>query len=441
MKKAKSYDKYLDEYSLTFSNLYYNYSSIQLSMLYYTVFEMLNEEGGYDYIRPLITEFNDALYLKDDERLKTVKVLRAKVMDIMNNITIYTDILSIYEYILNRVEYRFKDNNEVDIDYFLTRIEQFIFGAKEDAVITNDKIKSIISELPVRMTKQRFYDIISDSIMIYKDSDEAALKDFIYMIITSAGLNKDFKDVEIKGIEGIDEFIEALSSNDYKDVSKDQFNDLTVLLDEWSSKLGRIVGIYMVFAECINNYYVIAELEKYTSEQSASTKHALNMLFDIRDNFNEEPSEVLERCVEYLEVLEGRQEDLMERLMGYEGMLSDVSSKFESDERIKALNVSMKLVSTSIFINLEEDSVSPMVTKEFVDEEIAKTLKAFEDFFKEHSKIVNRAVMSKVFNVIPVFFNSVDEIKDYFKYSVEHCKDDSELAAALDIVDSIMDER
>jgi hypothetical protein len=292
------------------------------------------------------------------------------------------------------------------------------------------------------MTKQRFYDIISDSIGLYKESDEAAVKDFIYMIMTSAGLNKDFRDVNVEGLEGISEFIEALEQADYKDITEEKFDDLKVLLDEWSSKLGRIVGIYMVLQESINHLYVMALLEDHISdEKSPSAKHALNMLYDIRDHYGDEPTEVLDRCVEYLEVLEGRQEDLMERLMGYEGMLSDITEEFGEDERVKTLNTSMKLVSTSIFINLDEEIANVDATPEFIKDETAKVLKAFDEFFKDHTKIVNRAVMSKVVGVLPVFFNSHDEITDYFKYSLEHCNDDAELAAAIEIVDSIMEEQ
>ena len=37
--------------------------------------------------------------------------------------------------------------------------------------------------------------------------------------------------------------------------------------------------------------------------------------------------------------------------------------------------------------------------------------------------------MAKVLSMVPVFFNTRDEIKEYFLYALENCRDDSELTA------------
>ena len=438
LKKAKSYDKYLDDYVTNFANLYYNYAAIQSGMVYYTVFEMLNEEGGYEFARELVTRYNDALFLEGEEQIDALKKLRGDIIDIMDIVTMYADALTVHEHVLNRIEYKFKDYELPDVGFFESKINQFIFGAKEDAVITNDKIKSVVSELPLRMTKKRFYDILNDSIDIYKDSDKKALDDFIYMVTTSAAIDTDYK--ELEHIKGIKEFMEGLNSVDYTDIDEDKYNDINTLLIEWADKLSNTVGIFMILEECVNNTYVLAELKPYITDESASTKHALNMLYEIRDNFLEDASGVLERCTEYLEVLEGRQEDVMDRLMGYEGMLSDIFSEHGDNAGLKSLNLSMKLVSSSIFINLDEEDESVALDKEYLENKKAEVIKSFDDFFKAHSKIINRAVMSQVISNLPVFFNSPDEVSEYVKYSLTHCSDESELAASVDIIKSIMEE-
>ena len=438
LKKAKSYDKYINDYITNFSNLYYNYSAIQAGMVYYTVFEMLNEEGGYEFARPLVTAYNDALFLDGDEQIKALRKLRNDIIAIMDNVTMYADALTVHEHVLNRVEYRFKNYEVPDIDFFESKIEQFIFGAKEDAVITNDKIKSIVSELPLRMTKKRFYDILNDSVDIYKDSDQKALDDFLYMITTAAAIDTDYKEVE--HIKGIKDFMEGLDVVDYTGIDEDRFNDINTLLGEWADKLSNTVGIYMILEECVNNTYVLAELSPYITDKSASTKHALNMLYEIRDNFDEDAASVLEKCTEYLEVLEGRQEDVMDRLMGYEGLLNDIYSEHSDNEGLKALNLSMKLVSSSIFINIDEDDTSKALDREYIDSKKSEIIKKFDEYFKNHSKIVNRAVMSQVIANLPVFFNSPDEVREYINYSLTHCSDESELACSMDVIKSIMEE-
>ena len=78
----------------------------------------------------------------------------------------YTDAFELYEYILNRKEYGFEENvdeelekmfEEFDAEQFSAEVFNFIFADK-DKVAVNAKIQQIVGQLPLRMTKARFYD-------------------------------------------------------------------------------------------------------------------------------------------------------------------------------------------------------------------------------------------------------------------------------------------
>ena len=63
-----------------------------------------------------------------------------------------------------------------------------------------------------------------------------------------------------------------------------------------------------------------------------------------------------------------------------------------------------------------------------------------EKFFKEHGKLVNRAVMAHVLAALPVFFNNVQEIQNYVYSSVSGCSDISEKTACAEIFAAMMEE-
>ena len=77
------------------------------------------------------------------------------------------------------------------------------------------------------------------------------------------------------------------------------------------------------------------------------------------------------------------------------------------------------------------------------DEEFIETIKtevteALSDALKGKNKYVRRSMMAKVLATMPVFFDSQDEIKEYFVSALSGCGDNSELKACENIVNDIM---
>lgn len=436
MKKKKSYAPYLAEYTRNFAGMYYEYASIHLAYSYYTVFEILSEEPEQEWVKPIIEELNRALALNDEEAIAVISPLRDNIMKVMDNITLYTDLLGIYEHILNRVEYRFREVTVPDLQVTLTRIQQFIFADK-DAVVTNDKIKTIVSELPLRMTKQRFYDIITDSLAIYKDSDEAGISNFVYQIRTVAGLKDDLKPVE--GLADLSTLVAECRNADYTTMSKEEYDTLRERLEQCTETLTFMVNLYMQIQECINHFYTMQLCKPFVSQTGHAAETADTLTEQIRTHFCDDPQSVLDGCNSYLEELEGKQESVMERVMEYEALLHDVLAECPEDAAMQALATCEKLVSSSIFIDLQEETQSVPATPEFIQKTTSDLLEEFAAFFKNHSAILNRAVMSMVLGTVPVFFNSTQEITEYIEYSLEHCSNTAELCASIDIINMIME--
>ena len=435
MKKKKNLDSYLPEYCERFASLYYTYSAIQLAFSYYTLFEVLAEEKTL-WAEDVVSSLNACLILEGEDAIAKLRDLRFKVMQLMEDVTACTDTLGIYEHIFNRVEYRFREVTVPDLSVTATRIQQFIFADK-DTVTINEKIKAIIAELPLRMTKQRFFDILADSLSIYKDSDEAGVEGFLYQLRTTAGLREEFP--EIAGASGIKELIRDCRDTDYSAITQETYEQLTSRLNEISDQLLLIVNVYMQVQECINHYYTMQLCKPYITEHNHTDETAVAMMEQIRDHFEEESSVVLDGCDSYLSALEGKQEDIMERVMGFEALFPDVQASFAEDARVQALNICSLLVSSSIFVDIDRTEQSKPATPEMIAKATDTLIEEFAEFFKQHSKMVNKAVMSAILGTVPVFFNNSEEIVEYISYSLEHCNDEKELCASIDLINEYME--
>ena len=111
-----------------------------------------------------------------------------------------------------------------------------------------------------------------------------------------------------------------------------------------------------------------------------------------------------------------------------------------ADELFKRLDKISKLMSNSLFIELNEDKRVEEADDIYIRNKCDELIKAFGEFFENHSKEINRAVMGAVFSNMPVLFNSVQEIKDYIDHSLSKCGNESELMACGKIIDEMMSE-
>lgn len=456
MRKNKNKDDYLPEYIKRYSGLYMEYSAIQEAFAIYSIYETLLQDLPSDMdLRWIDGPFRELFSaLKDPDAPESTEGLlrlRDQFTEKMNTLTQYVDSFSIYEHILNRIEYRFKDVVLPDLDVAKDKMKKYIFSDK-DPVITNDKIKSIVSELPVRMTKQRFFDIVSDSMSIYKKSDEQSLVGFGYMLRSNATIGSEFAPVE--GLEGLAEFRQKCQETDYDLLDEKGYRALADEMKSYSEKIQFMVDLIMEMERCINHAYVQILLSPYCNLESQGLSDARELVKTLVSksehegntmSFSEfvvhtDEDRAFYGTSELLEKLEGKQEDVTERVMNFESVLGDLQDEYANHPGIPELVKCQKLVSSSLFMDLDEKpEESGDVSNEFLQKQTSELLEDFKTFFNENSPLVNRAVMSKILGTVPVFFNTAAEIEDYIDYAIHSCSDDAELMASLDIIDKIME--
>lgn len=443
-------------YGNIYINAAYEYSLIRLVLDYYTMKEVEDELGAGldDYLSGVLDEIHTILFealLSEDIRenhaeiISRVDALRDKLTKKMTLLTAYTDALQIYEYVLNRVEYGITGETiDVEESALAAKVFQYLFS-DNDKMVVNSKIQMVTGQLPIRMTKSRFFDYLTDTLNIYNGSDKSSLDDFVAMLKSTAllelpeGYGEEYKEIA--------QVIKVLEDTDYKALDLKQFKALMEQFSMTAAHLSGLVSNYLMVMEIINNLYAAMLAKPFENCREESVFTCISMLKGLHDAFVS-AGEIPELVDEGFMIIEGRQEELGEELMQYESILpevlgeqTDTVSWMMADLIFENLDKISKLLSSSLFIDLKSsENVSGVADSEYITSLRDELVGLLTAFFEKHPKEVNRAVMASLFSGMPVLFNSQQEIKDYIEYSLNHCNSSSELMACAKILEEMMAE-
>lgn len=454
LENHQNIEENLPKYAEYMSKHYYEHSLIQLAMNLYTFQERSQEYVSADpYVEKAlytIQKFTGMYVL--DKKYENRTADRREIHEIRNQITAkmriltsYTDALQIYEYILNRLEYSYEIVDEdVDTEAYAKQVFQYLFQ-DNDKMVVNSRIQMVVAQLPVRITKSRFYEILQESLKIYTGAECSSVDDFANTIRACSGLERP---------EGFDteypvlyETLKALEELDYMNLPKEDWQYYTDKLQEMAGYIENIVTDYLMLEDIVNEVYAVMTACIYVKDETQEMGYATKILECVLEAMaNETPiDEMAEDC---FFALEGTPETLSEKLMKGEGLLFDLWSQYQKEleaqnlmEEYADLNLVSKLLCNSVFIDLKPDELTPEIADSIYIEQVKKELvEEFARSFASQNKLINRARMAMVMGNVPVFFNSQQEISDYLNYALEHCNNNSELKAVIAILDEMMEE-
>ncbi len=470
--RNRDVEELLPEYIRQSMIVHRDYARLKLMIEYYVFYEIVQEginpyiDSAADIAQKLhqvidqVFSGTDRISEAEAGRLKGILAeLRGEVTDRMQVLTAYVDRFVIYEYILNRVQYRFADQEMMPSDADFTQdVVNFLFSTK-DTMTINQNIRLVLGQLPVRMTRKHYFDLIRDSISVYKGSDTSSLEEYIYMFRTSAMLyeTEDMEKFLTEFIPVLQEF-EAL---DYETLDAAAYAVYEEKLRVNSSKLNDISDLYMLIQRLINALYSVVAAEPYCtgdgSNMAADTViQGINDLFLHRDsgvwsNMGEDRPETDEEKLyslgRYFTQIEGQQEQAYESITMADAILQETMEV--QKEKIDALGIAvqfgvlkqlMKLCSGSDFVALEEEAQEDKVTEQQAEEAAGKLITELKDAFARQSRIVRRAVMANTLEKMPVFFTSAQEVVDYVCQSLAQCEDEAEKYASKLLIQGLMSE-
>jgi hypothetical protein len=458
--KGRGLSANLGSYARGMMSHYHRLSVIKLTMNYYTYHDMLREADlgreGFEGLKRLTDEFNLLMgeFLgggDGDACIERLGRLRDGMILDMELITAHVDCLRVYEHVLNRVEYRFRDE-EFDSEYYDSRLTNDLMHyilSDSDSVSVNSRISEVVEQLPMRLSKNKFYEYLRDSFSLYKGAQVGTVEDFAYnlrsagMLVRPEGFDTRFPQVT--------SLCEGLRTADYKNITAEQFKALSDRLTLATEMMSSMADLYVLLAQLVNDLYTIFLSMPYAFGEADELKNGREVMECVLSAFSSGNAELvdeeLDRITDVFVGFEGKQERIGQMLSACDHAVQYALENHGAQLReeglagcYRDLETIMKLQSGSDFVSLERDDFKLLEASDDKVESICEELIAsFRDSFEGMDRMLYRSVMSAVLAQVPVFFNNIDEIQGYINTSLMLCTDVAEKAACVEVLKIIME--
>ncbi len=424
---------------------------MHLCAYYYMLAECDNDTGFYrierldennrklsGILQDVFSGYKDMKDLKD----RTV-ALRKDVKESMYDIVAYVDKAHLLEYVLLRAKPSDKGSpKDVNDDAVARDLLSGIFKSGSNAVI-NDNIRKVISQLPVRMTKDKYFDLMKNELKSYVGQPRNSLDRVMYMIRSSSDMGDYPKNV----IEEFDEDYRKLLEYARPGITFDEKEYACAEIEDLLDYMGDYRDGVELQMKTID--YLLVYLMNYddVSSQSIDSVIDLKDIIDAADDIFRygAPEQMSETLVKRFDSLAQRAETEyaeLERILielnhehdkETEPALS-LQHRFSTDFYLSRFMLCDKLLSGSAFAELdfERDPDRTPVTVEELDVRFNEFCVDFNRVTAGALKSMTRARMASTFTCIPPFFNNRTEVMNYVLDSLKGCRDLHEKTAAIE---------
>ena len=394
-------------------NVYFELAGTELAMSYFSFCESESDDEQekeftetvkkYSELRnrfkPVVAKCFDGNCDGIKEALEEAKKLREDLKAKVNKLILLGDRALIDEYVKSRTSDGKEMPNYGNDDDYAREILSVIFETRDNTIV-NENILNAVYELPIRMTKQRFFDILEDGFKKYIGSPADILDKFVFLTESAAGISE---------VEEAADFDDNRVSNeiDYLTNLAENVNYAYALLETVNDADEVSVNRISEYGKMIEN----AELIAAGSENSA---------------------DIIAESEMYFEKSEGMVENLMEKVNSLsckvENITNSEADKYNTEKML--FDKLGRLLSNSIFAELEAQDES-VVDEAVVMQKYAEIREKLEAVFAGDDRRRNRAVMAAVLKELPVFFNSKTDVMNYVREALSGCRDVYEKSVAV----------
>lgn len=452
IERGQNLDVNLSTYSQDLFGLYYKEAMVRFCFNYYnfcdTYQKDIRENSDLAPINHILESIlfhilRDDLKIEEEKQLlEKINSLRNQIIGVMKNLTAYVDVFSAYQKVLQRKSMNFTEKS-LPADYtdktFTQTIMNYIVQDQDQAAI-NMRLSEILRELPVRMTKNHFFDLIERNLALYKGSDKKSLDEFLYILKTTASL--EFPEDNAKHLPILYRFLEELRSTDFNNLTKESFMDLSERFSRVVDSITKILQVYTDYMSLTNDLYIIS------ASKSASLNHDMDnycqaIVLATHDQIRGEDEISITREMETaMRHLEGQQELTMEAIRSYEMVLDLIGDQYKETLEELSLKESFFEIQKISLVNsgnhfVEFDTMvmeKEIITDDMLNEVKEDLIRQFTELFKNHDKSYNRAIQAAVLSVIPPFVKNIMETQDYIFTSLQNCKDPAEKQSIYEVI-------
>ncbi len=365
--------------------------------------------------------------------------LREERRQEMERLLTCSETLDIYDYVLRRVELRFRKGDAqaeaLSEETLAQELCGYCAGDREELGI---RMMQILRELPVRYTKQKYFENLGRALQPYVGSGREALEAAFYEIdmIVRGAMQPDEelarREPEISGLLG------TLQEISYRTLTREDYERAVAAHRQASDLVDERIHICGERQDLVNDMYVLLltgadAMHDLTEEQPSRT--ILRRIGEL-----DAAGELLspQELEQELDGLEGVQEKLLERME----QLSPAPEyrEGESEEDAKGRQVE-RLTSTSRFASLEDSKTEGYVTGQDVEQAVGDFAERVTPLLSSLQKPVMRAVMAITLSHLPVLgqAKTAGELQALIVSRLAGCPDYAEKTASMSILHDLME--
>lgn len=457
LKKGNNIEKNLSLYGNALAKSYYNTAGFSLAMNLTEYYDAIKEStlDKASEIQEMLDEavaVAEEVIVGDDcssleQRVQTLDVMRAALVKRAKDLGAYTRFLQNYEYILNRVEYRFKDRlAETDIEAFSREVMAYIHEA-DDPILTNMRIQSVLGELPVRLTADKFYDIVRQASNCYAGVRSDIAGAYFEELKDSA----KSMDLHILPPEytQLYEICSKLSALDYDIIDKDMFETAMSYVTDCSHFITEMLTLDLYMLAIAGDLYTMLLTKPFVLEYSADMEKSRLVIREFIKalhigNFlrmDEDIVSVLSQLTDRQSVYQGEHVMLEEVLYEVIDKHDDAIEALMLGGLFNSLCVSEHLASFRMLNTLPKGRCKyKPVSKTWIEAGMDEVISCFKSAFEGKPRLCRRALMAQVIGNLPVIFNSLEDAGPFIVRSLETCSSLAEREACIGLIRRIMQE-
>ena len=309
----------------------------------------------------------------------------------------------------------------------------------DEAMVVNERIQSVVGQLPIRLTRNKFFAMVEEGMSVYKGGPVSSLDDMLYILRSEAMLARP-EDMET-GYEDLHSILREFERADFKAVTAEEYRHLTAEMERAGQILLDTTGELMLFMDLINDLYVLMLSRRWAMMEVSEESLLQELLSKVRSLFEEGAvTAIPQELTDKLSMLEGKQETYFEQWMR---LATEVKSAADSaDEDGEILRKIELLMSDSSFMSLDrpEDKADQKVDEELMAGKLERFFGELSAAWEGKPKVLVRAVMSKILSRLPVFFDSLEEVRLYVEGGLRSCSDVKEKEISMGLIRMLMEQ-
>ncbi len=450
LKNGNNPEENLSTYSQLLLSSYQKIAYGEYALDFTEKYDLLAEEKSgiiYDSLK-VVTDITRSVGEGDfsalEAEVKALDQCRNDVIAMMSELEKYIHYLGLYEHIYNRLQFKYEqDAGDYDADVLMEKLMAYINDA-DDVETANARIQSVLGELPVRMTRLKFLELLENGCLCYVGARNDMADDFFSRLKVCAQapgvceLNPKWEDLFSIARE--------LEQTDLTAVTKAQIRDLSVKIQVGGQLLAKQLSYAMDLLDLINTLYTILITTPYIVQPDRDVEKDRRILkaymkaVDSGDflDIDEDILGGLEKTVENQEKYLGEHmllEDTLDfvcekyasQIQGM--MLSGPYSALSTAQRLGGINPTADISHTAPYFSADEA---------YIRKYIEEMSDVYCESFKQSGQLIKRALISMAFENMPVPFDSLDKVTDFIRQSLNSCTEGYERAATRSLLDGII---